>query len=65
MAEVVHRVEQAWYWGMLKQQLNSTGLSEQGKASLEKQLEDCAKLLQSPPPASMLAMVQAACEDQV
>lgn len=49
VTEVVYRVEQAKYCSTLMQQLSKAGLTEQGKASLKKQIEDCAALLQEPP----------------
>ena len=65
VAATLHKVEQAKYWVSLKRQHSSPGLPARAKAAVEEQMTACVKCMQAPPAKELIAMVQAACEEEV
>lgn len=65
MATTLHRLEQAKYWSDLKQRHSSQVLAAKQRSAIEGQMADCMRSTDAPPAAELVAMVQAACEEEV
>lgn len=65
MATTLHRLEQAKYWSDLKQRHTSQVLAAKQRSAIEGQMADCMRSTEAPPAAELVAMVQAACEEEV
>ena len=65
VASTLHRLEQAKYWSNLKEKHNSQSLAAKQRSAIEGQMADCMRSADAAPAAELLAMVQAACEEEV
>ena len=65
VATILHRLEQASYWGTLKKTHDSSALTPRGKTAVEEQMAACLKSMQAAPSQELVSMVQAGCEEEV
>ena len=64
-ATILHKIEQAKYWGSLKRTHDDPSLPKRGKHAVQEQMAACLKSMQAPPSQELVSVVQAACEEEV
>lgn len=64
VATMLHRLEQASYWGTLKNTHDSSALTPRGKIAVQEQMAACLKSMQAAPSPELVSMVQAGCEEE-